>query len=394
MNAKQKEVYSEIEKLIDEESFLESIKQGFQQLHDPRNAKKNLVYQFTHLLVIILCAIISGANTITDIHAYATAKEALFKQIFAIEKAPSYSVFWWIMTRMDPKGLQDGLVEWIQSLPSEMAQKIIAIDGKRLRGAARNQQIHLVSAWDSLRSLLLGQVKTAEKSNEITAIPELLDSLDLHGAIVTIDAAGCQKEIAKRICTRGGDYVIALKGNQGTLLAEAENFFQQASEVGYEDAGCETSAIVEKGHGRIEERVVVVTNRLDWLDSRQDWEGLTSMIELTSRRTGKGKTTEEKRYFISSKSLSTKKAAEVIRSHWAIENHLHWSMDVNFCEDDCLVSVGNAAENFAMFRRIVATLFRNKLGGIRGTASLRRQAKWNDNAMLDVFSGIFSVDKT
>jgi predicted transposase YbfD/YdcC len=260
-----------------------------------------------------------------------------------------------------------------------------------LRGSDRSKKIHLVSAWDCLRSLLLGQVKTAEKSNEITAIPELIEGLDLTGAIVTIDAAGCQKEIVRRILEKGGDYVIALKGNQGNLLAEAENFFQQAACVGYEEAGCEVSSSIEKSHGRLEERTIVVINQLDWLDSRTDWAGLTSMIEVTSRRTIKDKTTEEKRYFISSRSLSAKNAGTAVRNHWLIENHLHWSMDVNFYEDACLASVGHAAENFAIFRRLAATLFRIRLGGIRGTAGLRRQAKWNEDVMLSVLSEVFSV---
>jgi predicted transposase YbfD/YdcC len=149
-----------------------------------------------------------------------------------------------------------------------------------------------------LRSLLLGQVKTAEKSNEISAIPELIETLDLHNAIITIDAAGCQREIVKKIRAGGGDYVIALKGNQGNLLAEAENFFSQAAAVQYEDTGCLRFSSQERGHGRDEERCVVVTNQLDWLESKKDWEGLTAMVEVTSRRTIKGNTTEERRYYI------------------------------------------------------------------------------------------------
>jgi hypothetical protein len=198
MSQKSETLYAEVEKLIDKDYFLASIREGFNKVKDPRSTK-NQTYQFTHLLTIVLCGVISGANTIADIHAYAEAKQGLFKRIFNIEKAPSYCLFWWLMTRMDPKGLQESLVGWVQSLPSDVVQKFIAIDGKRLRGAGRNQKIHLVSAWDCLRSLLLGQVKTAEKSNEITAIPELIENLDLHGAVVTIDAAGCQKEIAKSV---------------------------------------------------------------------------------------------------------------------------------------------------------------------------------------------------
>lgn len=391
MKGKAKELYTEIEQCIDTEYFLESIGEGFKRVTDPREPD-NQVYRFTHLLLMILSAILAGANTIVDIHAYATAKEGLFRQLLGIEKAPSYSVFWWLMTRIDPKGLEESLIGWIQSLPNEIRQKIVAIDGKRLRGANRGQKIHLVSAWDSLRSLLLGQLKTEEKSHEISAIPELLETLDLNNAVVTIDAAGCQKDIVKKIRERGGDYVIALKGNQGKLLAEAENFFRQAADAHYEGAECDRFFISEKGHGRIEEREVVVANQLDWLNLRDAWSDLNSMIEVTSRRTIRETTTEEKRYYISSRIFSAREVGDVIRSHWSIENRLHWSMDVNFLEDKCLVSVGHAAENFAVFRRLVATLIRMKLGGIAGTASLRRQARWNDESMLEILSQIFTLE--
>lgn len=278
-------------------------------------------------------------------------------------------------------------------MPDEDKEKLIAIDGKHLRGAATcGKQVHLVSAWDSNRSLLLGQIKAQEKSNEITAIPELLDNLDLTNATVTIDAAGCQRDITDKIRDAGGNYMIALKGNQGTLHAEAVNFFTQAREVRYEDADCKASSSCEKGHGRIEEREVVVTSQLDWLDCRVNWKDLKSLIQITSRRTVKGKTTEEKRYYISSLELSPKRAGEIVRSHWSIENRLHWNMDVNFCEDAMLATAGNAAENLAGLKRLISTMIRIDLGGIRGTAQRRRQAAWDDSWTLKLLSRIFEVD--
>lgn len=390
MKRKTKEFYSELDRLVDSEAFLSSIREGFKRIKDPR-ASDNQTYQLIHLLVMILCAVLAGANSILAIYTYALAKERLFRKVLGIEGAPCYNVFWLLLTRLDPKGLEESLVGWIRSLPEEAKQKIISIDGKRLKGAERNNKIHLVSAWDSLRSLLLGQVKTAEKSNEITAIPELLERLDLHGATVTIDAAGCQKEIVKKIRAGGGDYVIALKGNQGNLLAEAENFFTQAAAMQYEDTGCLRFSGHEKGHGRKEDRCVVVINRLDWLESKNDWEDLMAMVEVTSRRTIKGNTTEERRYYISSRSLSAEEAGQIIRSHWSIENRLHWSMDVNFLEDKCLASVGHGAENLATFRRLASTLIRLKLGGVAGTAQLRRMAQWDDESMLSVLAEIFSM---
>lgn len=384
--------YSAIEQITDKKAFLESVREGFQEVEDPR-VEDNQKYRLVDLLIIIVCAILAGANTITDIHAYAQVKVGMFQQFLQMSTTPSYDVFWWLLTRLNPRQIEGCFVRWIQSLPDEDKNRLIAIDGKYLRGASsRGRQVHLVSAWDSHRSLLLGQVKACEKSNEITAIPELLDTFDLTNATVTIDAAGCQTDIADKIKGGGGDYVIALKGNQGTLHAEADNFFTQAREVGYEEADCKTSSSCEKGHGRIEERKVVVTNQLDWLDCRAYWKGLRSLVEVTSRRSVKGKTTEERRFYISSLALTPEEAGKLVRSHWAIENRLHWNMDVNFYEDANLAATGNAAENLAILRRLTSTMIRIDLGGIRGTAHRRRQAAWDDVWTLKLLSRIFEIN--
>ena len=293
---------------------------------------------------------------------------------------------------MNPRQIENCFVQWIQALPKEDREQLISIDGKELRGASkRSQKVHLVSAWDSNRSLLLGQVKTQEKSNEITAIPELLRGLDLQGATVTIDAAGCQKRIVTEIREGKGNYMIALKGNQETLRDEAENFFAQARNVNYEGTECKREFSCEKGHGRVEEREIVVTNQLDWLECRSLWKDLKSLVEVTSRRTVDGETTEAKRFYISNLDLSPGRAGQIIRSHWSIENHLHWNMDVNFGEDASLASVGNAAENLGSLKRLASTLIRMDLGGIRGTAERRRQAAWDDSWTLRLLSRIFEV---
>jgi predicted transposase YbfD/YdcC len=385
------EFYTEIDQITDKEAFLESVEEGFSGVEDPR-AQDNQTYPFVHLLVMMLCAILAGANTILDVCDYAHLKLHMFRRILSIEEAPSYNVFWWLLTRLHPKQLETSLIRWVQALPEEDKQKLIAIDGKRLRGASRNAKIHLVSAWDSIRSLLLGQVKAEEKSNEITAIPELLDSIDLREAIVTIDAAGCQTEIVGKIRDGGGHYFIALKGNQGTLRAEADNFFTQAKDVGYEEAECATTSSYEKGHGRIEERHVAVINQLDWLDCQSKWRDLRSLIEVRSSRTIGGKTSTERRFYISDLELTPERAGELARSHWSIENHLHWIMDVNFGEDASLASVGNAAENLAALKRLASTMIRIDLGGVRGTAQRRRQAAWDDSWTLRLLSRVFEVE--
>jgi len=387
---KTKEFYSEIDQIADSEAFLESIHKGFFDVEDPR-VQDNQSYSLVSLLVMILCAILAGGNTILDIYDYAHLKLKMFQRILKIEEAPSYNVFWWLLTRLNPRQLENSLVRWIQLLPEKEKKKLISIDGKHIRGAARNAKIHLVSAWDSNRSLLLGQIKAKEKSNEITAIPELLDSLDLTNATITIDAAGCQTEIVEKIRDGKGDYVIALKGNQGTLQEEAKNFFTQVRDVGYQEADCRTASSLEKGHGRIEEREVVVTHQLDWLDCKSKWKDLTSLIEVTSRRTIGEKTTEERRLYISNLELTPERAGEIIRSHWSIENRLHWNMDVNFGEDASLASTGNAPENLASLRRLASTMIRIDLGGVLGTAQRRRQAAWDDSWTLRLLSRIFEV---
>lgn len=386
-----REFYREIDWLADKEAFLESVQEGFNEIEDPR-ARDNQIYPLVHLLVMILCAVLAGANTILDIYDYAHLKLTMFQKILKIERPPSYNVFWWLLTRLDPRQLESSLVNWIQALPTDDAEKLIGVDGKHLRGASkRGKKIHLVSAWDSSRSLLLGQVKVSEKSNEISAIPELIDSIDLKNSTVTIDAAGCQTEIVEKIRKREGNYMIALKGNQGTLRAEAENFFMQARDVEYEEANCKINSSCEKGHGRIEEREIVVTNKLDWLDCKSKWKDLNSLIEVTSRRTIGDKTSEEKRYYITNLDLTPERAGKIIRSHWSIENQLHWNMDFNFDEDASLAATGNAAENLAALKRLASTMIRIDLGGVLGTAKRRRQAAWDDSWTLRLLSRIFEV---
>jgi len=392
MSRKQsKQFYSEIDQIADSQAFLDSVHEGFSGIEDPR-VSDNQRYSLVSLLVIILCAILAGANTIIDIHTYSEVKHEMLKRLLKIKTTPSYNVFWWLLTRLNPQEIESCFVNWIQSLPEGDKEKLIAIDGKHLRGAARSQKIHLVSAWDSNRSLLLGQVKADEKSNEITAIPELLKHIDIENATVTIDAAGCQTDIVKTIRENKSHYFIALKGNQGTLCDEAENFFLQAQNVGYHEADCKVVISQERGHGRVEEREVIVTNNLDWLDCKSKWKDLRSLTQIISRRTIKGKTTEASRFFISDLCLAPEDAGHLARSHWSIENHLHWNMDVNFKEDASLASIGYAPENLAIIKRLASTLIRIDLGGVRGTAGRRRQAAWDDSWTLRLVGRIFEME--
>jgi predicted transposase YbfD/YdcC len=386
---KKKEVYDDIEKSIDIQSFIDSVEDGFKELEDPRQAD-NIRYPLLSLLIMILCAVIAGANSITGIHHYVQLKENMFHRLLGTVGAPSYMVFWWLLARVKPEPLQIAFINWASKLPENIKSRLIAIDGKHLKGLVGGNGVHLVAAWESTRGILLGQVKVKEKSNEITAIPELLDMLDIEGANVTIDAAGCQRDIAKKIIERKGDYTLALKGNQGTLRAEAENFFAQAEDAGFtEDTHCALVTTLDKGHGRIEERKICVVNNLDWLESRAEWSGISSMVQITSTRIYQGKKSTEKRYYISSKEWSPEKAGAAIRSHWSIENHLHWSMDVIFSEDASQANTGHAAENLAMFRRMAQALIKQDVGGTVGIAKRRREAAWDDVVALCILGHLF-----
>lgn len=296
MSKKPAEFYSAIDQLLDQQEFIESIRMDFAEISDPR-VFDNQSYPLLSLLIIILAAILAGANTINQIHQYATLKIDIFQRLLGVERSPSYLVFWWLFVRLNPQELREAFLQWIKKLPAATKERIIAIDGKRLNGASK-QIVHLVSAWESSRGFLLGQVKTEEKSNEITAIPELLNAIDIKGATITIDAAGAQKKIVEMIRDKEGDYLIALKGNQGHLHDEAQNFFAQAREVEYEGCDCLLGRTTEKAHGRVEEREAVVSSNLDWLDCQAEWRDLKTLIEITSRRGVRGKTGIEKRYYI------------------------------------------------------------------------------------------------
>lgn len=219
-----------------------------------------------------------------------------------------------------------------------------------------------------------------------------MKTIDIKGTTITIDAAGCQTEIVDQIRDQDGNYMIALKGNQGTLHDEAQNFFAQAEEVGYFEVECAVSTNSEKGHGRIETRKIVVTNQLEWLDAKvkNRWRDLNSLIEVTCRRGIKGKISEEKHYYISNLILSPEKAGVASRGHWGIENHLHWTMDVGFLEDASQAASGHTAENLALFRRMAHNLIKADLGGTRGVAKSRRQAAWDDDYTVRVLSRLFT----
>ncbi len=258
---------------------------------------------------------------------------------------------------------------------------MIAVDGKTICNSADprtgRKPLHIVTAFAAENDIILGQLRTAEKSNEITAIPELLSTLKLKGCIVTIDAMGCQKAITEKIKDLGGDYVVGLKGNQGKLHAEAVNFFDQVLETGAQEAGCSYAKTIEKEHGRIEEREVWVTSDLEWLDGVEEWKGLKSLICVRGTRHEKGKTKVERRYYISSLYEAADRIGKIIRVHWGIENKLHWHLDVTFNEDKSKIRAGHGAENFSLLKRCVLNLVKADTSQKTSLRIKRMKAGWD-----------------
>ena len=249
-----------------------------------------------------------------------------------------------VFSRLDPEQFQDCFIVWTQAMAQLLPGEVVAIDGKTVRRShdrtLGKQAIHLVSAWASANTMTLGQVKTGEKSNEITAIPQLLQMLELHGCIVTIDAMGCQKDIAQGILDGGADYVLALKENQGRLYEDVRDLFEGAEEFGFEGVPHDYATTLNKGHGRLERRecrVISGPDCLDYLSTGREWPNLRSVVRVTVRRETASGVTVQPRYYISSLEAPAARLLEAVRSHWSIENSLHWSLDVTFGEDQCRV---------------------------------------------------------
>jgi predicted transposase YbfD/YdcC len=311
------------------------------------------------IIVTALCAVIAGAQDWQEIETFARKRCDWLKGFLKLPNGiPSHDTFERVFDRLNPQAFQACFREWVQAVQEGLAIKHVAIDGKTLRGSGSAQlgPLHLVSAWATAQRLSLGQVAVDAKSNEITAIPALLDLLDVHGALVTIDAMGCQKAIAQKIIDRGGDYILTVKENQEHLLADIGQSFRDACEIDYAGMEYDTYETRERGHGREEYRCYSVLQHTAGLRHADAWASLTTIGMCYSQRTIHGVSSEELRYFIGSKRASAKVYGKALRNHWGIENSLHWQLDVNFDEDRNRVTKRNAAENLALLRRLTLSL--------------------------------------
>lgn len=322
-------------------------------IKDPR-IDRTKRHPLVSVLFIGICSVLCGAESWEQMEDFGNVREEWLKGYVELPHGvPSHDTFGRVFSQIDSKAFHESFLGWVKLVSLKMPGQIISIDGKTLRRshdrAHGKEALHLVSAWAGANHLVLGQVKTADKSNEITAIPELLKLLDLCGSIVTVDAMGTQKEIAEEIQNKKADYVMALKGNQGLLHDEVKTYWEDPNLPETEYQAFETA---DKGHGRYEVRRYRISSEIRWLTVREDWKGLQSIGMVESERVIRGQTTFERRYYLSSMKADAKEFARAVREHWSIENQLHWSLDVSFREDQCRIRVQKAAENFALLRRM------------------------------------------
>jgi predicted transposase YbfD/YdcC len=311
------------------------------------------------ILVIALCAVVAGAQDWQDIETFGRQRRGWLARFLKLPNGvPSHDTFERVFDRLNPQAFQACFRDWVLAVQEALRIKHVAIDGKTLRGSgtAKLGPLHLVSAWATAQGLSLGQVAVDAKSNEITAIPALLELLDLHGALVTIDAMGCQKAIAAKVVEQGGDYILTVKGNQAHLLGDIERSVAQAFDTDFAGLDHDTYDMRERGHGREEYRSYTVIHSTAGIRQAADWTGLTTIGMCYSERTAGGVTSEETRYFIGSRKASAKTYGKALRDHWRIENTLHWQLDVTFGEDRNRVTRRNGAENLALLRRLTLSL--------------------------------------
>jgi len=368
-----------------------TIAKHFGKLEDPRIDRTKL-HLLSDILTIAICAVICDADGWVDVENYGVSKHTWLATFLPLPNGiPSHDTFGRVFARIDPQQFQACFIRWMRDIYRVTNGEVVPIDGKTLRHSFDTElglsPIHMVSAWATSNRLVLGQLKVDDKSNEITAIPALLKTLDIAGCIVTIDAIGCQKSIARQIIEQSGDYVLALKANQETLYADVRALLDHLIATG--DADLDYYETSEENHGRIEVRRYWTTSRLDTLRSRDAWHKLQTIGAVEAERSTNGETTTERRYYILSLPSTAKTFGNAVRSHWEIENVVHWVLDIAFREDECRIRMGHGPENFAVLRHIALNLLRQETTFKGSIKSKRHRAGWNESYLKKVLNAVY-----
>lgn len=367
-------VDSQADRIVDAVVFLEY----FRDLPDGRQSAK-VKYPLDEVLVLCLLAVIAGAEAITDIARFGDKKLDLLRRFRPFrEGTPSHDHLGDILATLDPEAFQRCFVAWAAGLIG-VPEGVVAVDGKTVRRSRSKADppIHMVSAFAARQRLVLGQVKVADKANEIVAIPKLLDMLDIEGAVVTLDAMGCQRAIAQKIIDKKADYILALKGNQGTLRDDVELFVAEQKANNFKDATVTRHQTVDGDHGRIETRDTTVVHDIGWLRERHQWPGLNAVVMVQSTREIGDKIQRETRFYITSLALAASLIGAYVRDHWAVENSLHWVLDCVFRDDECRLRTDHAPANFTTIKHMALNLIRRAPG--KDSMRLKRKvAAWDD----------------
>ena len=362
----------------------------FTDIKDPR-VKRTKKHLLKDILVIAILAIITGAEGWEDIENYGYAKEQWLSEFLELPHGiPSDETFRRVFERINPIALSEGLTKWVQQLIPSLEQKIVPIDGKCLRGSYDREQgikaLHLVTAWVAEQNLTLGQIKVEDHSNEITAIPALLELIDIQGAVITIDAMGTQTEIVRLIRAQKADYVLALKTNHPTLHQEVKNWFDKARTLNFEGITVSHDRRIEKGHHRIEKRLVwaVPLSEFGGLYKQGQWSGLQTIVMVERTRHLWNKVTHEVQFYLSSLPADAQNLGNAIRTHWGIENQVHWTLDVTFNEDHCRIHSCHSPRNLALLRRMALNALNQEKSLKRSLRQKMKRAAMNNDYMMTV----------
>jgi predicted transposase YbfD/YdcC len=367
-----------------------SIPKHFANITDPR--RYNSRHKLIDIITIAICAVICNADGFEHISEFGQAKCDWFKKFLELPHGiPSADTFERVFARIDPREFKTCFMEWIQAISQLTKGEVVAIDGKTLRRSHDKSNgksaIHMVSAWACANGLVLGQVKTEEKSNEITAIPQLLKTLEIEGCIVTIDAMGCQKRICETIVEKGADYVFSLKGNQGNLHDNIKSYFQDRKQNGFKDVSFDYHETIDAEHGKIEIRKYWTVSDIDWLQGKENWRNLETICMVERERQFVDKTEYETSYYIGSLANNAEKFSHATRSHWRVENSLHWVLDVTFREDESRIRKDNAPDNFAVLRHIALNMIKKETSLKKSIKCKRLRAGWDDNYLSKILAG-------